>query len=156
MKAALKPGFAATSLTPALWERKLAVSALEHVTIRCAQLQRTRDFYVEFLGLAEGARPAFPFRGYWLYLGRAPVVHLVEATDTAGAWGRDMAVPQGADGTGAFDHVAFRGDDFAVLKERLQKAGMAFKERVVPGGALSQLFVSDPEGVLVEINFRND
>jgi len=26
---------------------------------------------------------------------------------------------------------------------------------VVPGGAISQLFVPDPEGVTVEINFRN-
>ena len=59
------------------------------------------------------------------------------------------------EGTGSFDHVAFRGDDFAAMRERLQKAGMTFRERVVPGGALSQLFVPDPEGVLVEINFRN-
>ena len=34
----------------------MAVQALEHVTIRCAQRQRTRDFYVELLGLAEGER----------------------------------------------------------------------------------------------------
>ncbi len=29
-----------------------------------------------------------------------------------------------------------------------------FRERVVPGGGIKQLFVPDPEGVLVEINFR--
>jgi catechol 2,3-dioxygenase-like lactoylglutathione lyase family enzyme len=134
----------------------LGVQALEHVTIRCAQLQRTRDFYVDLLGLSEGERPAFPFRGHWLYLGGIPVVHLVEASDSAGAWGRDIVIPKAEEGTGSFDHVAFRGDDFAALRERLQKAGMTFRERVVPGGALSQLFVPDPEGVLVEINFRND
>jgi catechol 2,3-dioxygenase-like lactoylglutathione lyase family enzyme len=133
----------------------LGVQALEHVTIRCAQLQRTRDFYVDLLGLSEGERPAFPFRGHWLYLGGIPVVHLVEASDSAGAWGREIVIPQAENGTGSFDHVAFRGDDFAAMRERLQKAGMTFRERVVPGGALSQLFVPDPEGVLVEINFRN-
>lgn len=133
----------------------MAVSALEHVTIRCAQLQRTRDFYVDFLGLAEGARPDFPFRGYWLYLGGVPVVHLVEASDKPSAWGGEIVMSHAGDGTGSFDHVAFRGDDFAAMRTRLQKAGMAFKERAVPGGALSQLFVRDPEGVLVEINFRN-
>ena len=47
----------------------MGVRALEHVTIRCGQLRRTRDFYVELMGLTEGERPAFPFRGYWLYLG---------------------------------------------------------------------------------------
>jgi catechol 2,3-dioxygenase-like lactoylglutathione lyase family enzyme len=133
----------------------LGIQALEHVTIRCAQLQRTRDFYVDLLGLRDGERPAFPFRGHWLYLGGIPVVHLVEASDSAGAWGRDIVIPRAEEGTGSFDHVAFRGDDFAAMRERLQKAGMTFRERVVPGGALSQLFVPDPEGVLVEINFRN-
>ncbi|HSS14840.1 MAG TPA: VOC family protein [Rhizomicrobium sp.] len=134
----------------------MGVQTLEHVTIRCAQLQRTRDFYVELMGLTDGERPDFPFRGHWLYLGGIPVVHLVEASDTAGAWGRDTVIPKAEEGTGSFDHVAFRGDDFQAMRAKLQKAGMTFKERVVPGGRLSQLFVPDPEGVLVEINFRND
>jgi catechol 2,3-dioxygenase-like lactoylglutathione lyase family enzyme len=134
----------------------VGVSALEHVTIRCAQLQRTRDFYVDLMGLTDGERPNFPFRGHWLYLGGIPVVHLVEATDTAGAWGRDIVIPNPEEGTGSFDHVAFKGADFQAMREKLQTAGLTFKERVVPGGRLSQLFVPDPEGVLVEINFRND
>lgn len=133
----------------------MGVSALEHITIRCAQLQRTRDFYVELLGLTEGARPNFAFRGHWLYLGGVPVVHLVEASDKAGAWSREIVIPDAAKGTGSFDHVAFRGDDANVLKEKLAQAGVTYRERVVPGGAISQLFVSDPEGVTVEINFRN-
>lgn len=133
----------------------MGVQALEHVTIRCGQLRRTRDFYVDFMGLSEGERPAFPFRGHWLYLGGIPVIHLVEASDTAGAWGREGApAPVAEDGTGAFDHVAFRGDDFEAMRARVKQAGMTFKERIVPGGALKQLFVLDPEGVLVEINFR--
>ncbi|HUE64997.1 MAG TPA: VOC family protein [Rhizomicrobium sp.] len=134
----------------------MGVQLLEHVTIRCAQLRRTRDFYVELMGLTEGDRPAFPFRGHWLYLGGVPVVHLVEASDSAGAWGRDIVTPKVEDGTGSFDHVAFRGDDFQAMRNRLNEAGIIFKERIVPGGQLSQLFVPDPEGVLVEINFRNE
>ena len=133
----------------------MGVSALEHVTIRCAQLQRTRDFYVDLMGLTDGERPNFPFRGHWLYLGGIPVVHLVEATDTAGAWGRDIVIPNPEEGTGSFDHVAFKGDDFEVMRDRVKAAGMTFQERVVPGRPLKQLFVLDPEGVLVEINFRN-
>lgn len=132
----------------------MAVQALEHVTIRCADLKATRDFYVELIGLAEGARPDFPFRGYWLYLGGIPVVHLVDGQDKASAWGGEAGVAV-AD-TGPFDHVAFRGDDFGAMRAQLAAAGVEFRERVVPGGALSQLFVRDPDGVLVEINFRRD
>ncbi|HEY2009638.1 MAG TPA: VOC family protein [Rhizomicrobium sp.] len=133
----------------------MGVQVLEHITIRCAQLRRTRDFYVELMGLSEGERPDFPFGGYWLYLGGIPVIHLVEASDSAGAWGGRLIIPTAQEGTGSFDHVAFRGDDFQAMRARLQEAGVTFKERVVPGGQLSQLFVPDPEGVLVEINFRN-
>ena len=92
----------------------MTVQALEHVTIRCANLKRTRDFYVELMGLSEGERPAFPFRGHWLYLGGVPVIHLVEASDSAGAWGGRLVIPTPEEGTGSFDHVAFRGDDFQV------------------------------------------
>jgi catechol 2,3-dioxygenase-like lactoylglutathione lyase family enzyme len=131
----------------------MPVQVLEHVTIRCADLKATRDFYVEMLGLAEGARPDFPFRGHWLYLGGIPVVHLVDAHDKASAWGGEPGAAERD--TGPFDHVAFRGDDFGRMRGALAAAGVDFRERVVPGGALSQLFVRDPDGVLVEINFRN-
>ena len=132
----------------------MGVQALEHVTIRCAQLQRTRDFYVELIGLTEGERPDFPFRGYWLYLKAAPVIHLVEAADSGGAWGGQIALPDPKEGTGAFDHVAFHGRDFEQMRAVLAAAGLNFRERVVPGDRLKQLFVPDPEGVLVEINFH--
>ncbi len=130
----------------------MTVLALEHVTIRCAQRQETRDFYVELMGLIEGPRPEFPFRGHWLYLGGVPVVHLVEAADKGSAWGGEPGAV-GSD-TGPFDHVAFQGGDFEAMRARLQAAGVTFRERIVPGGELKQLFVPDPEGVLVEINFR--
>jgi catechol 2,3-dioxygenase-like lactoylglutathione lyase family enzyme len=135
----------------------MTVSALEHITIRCAQLRLTRDFYCRVLGLREGARPDFPFRGHWLYLEDVPVIHLVEAADTGGAgWAQEgrRAPPSPEDGTGAFDHVAFRGGDFEAMRARLTAAQAGFRERIVPGGTLRQLFVHDPEGVLVEINFR--
>lgn len=133
----------------------MGVSRLEHVTIRCRKREQTRDFYVQLLGLAEGPRPEFPFRGHWLYLGGAPVVHLTEAADHPGSWtgGLERAEAE-QDGTGPFDHVAFRGDDFDAMRARLQAAGVSFRERIVPGGRLKQLFVPDPEGVMVELNYE--
>lgn len=139
----------------------MPVTALEHATIRCSRLAETRDFYCRVLGLEDGARPAFPFRGHWLYLGGVPVIHLVEAADTKGAWGAGRgghAESGHNDGgpadTGPFDHIAFQGDDFDAMRGRLVTENRLFRERIVPGGALKQLFVPDPEGVLVEINFR--
>ena len=65
----------------------MGVSRLEHVTIRCRRRQATRDFYVGLIGLEEGPRPDFPFRGHWLYLGGVPV---------APAWNAEMFAFQSA------------------------------------------------------------
>jgi len=133
----------------------MGVSRLEHVTIRCRKRQETRDFYATLLGLKEGPRPDFPFRGHWLYLGGDPVVHLTEAADHPGSWTGELERETSAgNGTGAFDHVAFRGDDFDAMRAKLLAAGVSFHERIVPGGRLKQLFVPDPEGVMVELNYE--
>src|SRR5260221_11726875 len=105
-----------------------------HVTIRCAQLQHPRDFYVELMGLTDGERPNFPFRGHWLYLGGVPVIHLVEAADIGGAWGRAVVLPDPAEGTGAFDHVAFQGADFDAMRAKLNAAGVDFTARTATVG----------------------
>jgi catechol 2,3-dioxygenase-like lactoylglutathione lyase family enzyme len=134
----------------------MGVSRLEHVNIRCNRLAATIAFYTEILGLTMGPRPAFPFGGAWLYCGDTAVVHLVDAAEHPGSWSGTLARDGGAaagPGTGAFDHVAFHGEDFEAMKARLNGAGLTFRDRVVPGTGLKQIFVPDPEGVMVELNF---
>jgi len=57
----------------------MALLSLNHVTIRPHDIEATRDFCVDIVGLREGARPPFGFPGYWLYAGDVPVIHLVGA-----------------------------------------------------------------------------
>ena len=127
----------------------MPVEQLEHFTVRCTDVDATRDFYANMLGLTVGPRPDFPFKGHWLYCGGSPVAHLV---DKAESDIRDGA-RSGAD-TGALDHVAFRGVDIEATRATLRAANIAFRETGVPGGRLRQIFVPDPDGVLVELNFR--
>ena len=49
---------------------------LNHFLVLAEDLEATRDFYAEILGLQVGERPPFSFPGYWLYLGDQAVVHL--------------------------------------------------------------------------------
>jgi catechol 2,3-dioxygenase-like lactoylglutathione lyase family enzyme len=42
----------------------MALQSLNHVTIRPHDIEATRNFYVEIVGLTEGARPPFGFPGY--------------------------------------------------------------------------------------------
>jgi len=131
----------------------MAVDMLEHFTVRCTDLERTRDFYSEIVGLRVGPRPPFDFAGYWLYLGEQPVVHLVldsECDDGRPPRALSDAPPE----TGALDHIAFRGQDLEATRALFRARGIAFRERPVPGKPLHQIFLHDPDGVMIELNFR--
>ena len=128
----------------------MALEALEHYTIQCADLTGTRDFYRDVLGLVDGPRPNFGFSGHWMYCGDVPVVHLM---------GADHVRPQDGGGapkteTGAFDHIAFRGSDAAATVANLKARGIEFRARDVPDIGLHQVFVRDPNGIMIEMNFR--
>ena len=90
----------------------MALEALEHFTITCADLARTRDFYRDVLGLAEGYRPNFNFAGYWLYSGEIPVVHL---TDDKGAIPENRTGARGEANTGGADKSSILADGMESL-----------------------------------------
>ena len=56
--------------------------------------------------------------------------------------------------TGSLDHIAFRGTDAAATISRLKARGIAFREAVLSDIGLHQVFVRDPNGIMVEMNFR--
>ncbi|MGH6683659.1 MAG: VOC family protein [Pseudolabrys sp.] len=128
----------------------MPVEMLEHYTIRCASLEATRDFYRDVLGLTVGERPIFPFKGHWLYLGGVPIVHLVDAQESEMRDGPHRGVD-----TAALDHIAFRGIDIEATRATMRAKGLAFRENEVPGGRIRQIFAHDPDGILIELNFRN-
>jgi catechol 2,3-dioxygenase-like lactoylglutathione lyase family enzyme len=115
---------------------------LDHVNVRCSDLEATRTFFEEIVGLTVGARPDFRFPGYWLYSGDRAFVHLV-----------GMELSNAPAGKGTVDHFAFRGGDYATQKAAIEKAGLKFRENDVPGMDLRQIFVEGPDGIAVELQF---
>lgn len=122
----------------------MPVDTLQHINIRVADADRARDFYVRILGLRVGDRPPFESSGYWLYLGTQPVIHLVQ---------KPPGEPAAARNTGAIDHVAFRGVDLDSTRQALAREGIRFEEKRVPRDNSVQLFVLDPDGIRIELNF---
>ena len=122
----------------------MAVDALQHVNLRVRDLEASKEFYVRVVGLRVGARPPVASVGYWLYLQDDPVIHLVELSDGEG----------GAAGSGVVDHIAFRGVDFEQTRDQFQALGILFREAVIPRDGTRQLFVHDPNGVKIELNFE--
>ena len=134
-----------STLTPPRLPSPMSIRRLDHYLVIAADLEKTRAFYTDVLGLRVGPRPPFDFPGYWLYAGETAVVHLADASREG----------QGSDtgGTGALDHVAFAASGLATMLASLGKHGIVPRQRTVPGQGLHQLFVRDPDGVTIELNF---
>lgn len=138
----------------------MGVRKLGHYSIRTLDLDASRTFYTEVLGLKEGFRPPFKFPGIWLYLGNDEadfgVVHIIgiDRADPAGL--REYLGDKSETdlvGTGAVDHMAFLVDGLRDMRERLAAAKLPFTERIVPSLGLYQVFVKDPSDVTIELNF---
>ena len=138
--------------------------SLNHFSVRTLDLEATKLFYVSVLGLTEGPRPDFPFPGYWLYQGptdayQNAAVHIIgiDKNDVSGLTNylgeRDTAQLKGS---GALDHVAFFATGLADMLLRLKEHNIEPRQREVPGLGLHQLFLDDPNGIVIELNYPFD
>ena len=130
----------------------MPLTRLEHYFVYASDLERSRHFYEEILGLENGPRPDFDFPGFWFYLDGGAVVH-VGNSDFEGGYVKHDEVRKITGGTGPLDHIAFRGTDIDEFESRFEDLGIDFQRREIPDFKLSQLFVKDPEGVTIEMNF---
>ena len=117
------------------------------------EIERTREFYCEALGLEVGERPPLEFPGDWLYLDGVPCVHVAERRAFE-AHSERVGIPASprSDGTGAVDHLAFSGEDYDEVVARLERSGIEATKNTVAGAGVRQLFCEDPNGVKIEIN----
>ena len=109
------------------------------------------------LGLEVGPRPTFPFPGVWLYQGGVAVVHVVgiDPDDASGLKDYLGDKPAATSGTGTIDHVAFVGSDVEGMRRKLRGINIPHRDRTVPSLDLEQVFLEDPNGVTIELNFPN-
>jgi catechol 2,3-dioxygenase-like lactoylglutathione lyase family enzyme len=134
------------------------LTGLEHYAIRTTKLEETKNFYVDLLGLDDGYRPPFPFPGHWLYLGEHAIVHLF-AIDPDNPDGLNDYLGEvdtsNLSGSGAVDHLAFRAEEPEDLMGRIKKSGAEYRDRKVPDLELYQVFLEDPNGITIELNYFN-
>ena len=138
------------------------VEKLDHYSLRTADLDRAIQFYADALGFWAGPRPPSQTPGAWLYTRSAageaaghPVVHLIGIHASAGSTlseqAQDHHLPTGR--TGALDHIAFAASGAADMRARLTQHGIVFHERTALNMPLHQMFMEDPDGVMIELNY---
>ena len=135
----------------------MPLSHIEHFLLQTADMDKTREWYVKVLGMRVGPSPDFKFPVFWLYLGDKDVVHVTEGGAQVSA-NRKRYVgqeSQATSGSGAVDHIAFRATGLRDMIAHLEALGVDFKQRQVDDQGLYQLFMFDPNGVKIELNYSN-
>lgn len=124
----------------------MPVAGLNHFNLRAprALLEELRRFYVEAIGLEEGPRPPFRSHGHWLYAQGHDILHLTES-------GPDEA--RIAHVATTFDHIALTCTDMEAMEARLRRHGIDYAVDHVPTTSRKQVFLRDPAGNGIELNF---
>jgi catechol 2,3-dioxygenase-like lactoylglutathione lyase family enzyme len=119
----------------------MPISALDHYNVVTSDLEITRRFYREVVGLHDGERPPFGRAGAWMYLDGHPILHI--------STGRAPTSRK----SDAYDHVAFRAYDLKGTRALLREKGVHFQEFGVPDRNMHQVFFRDPDGAEIELIF---
>jgi catechol 2,3-dioxygenase-like lactoylglutathione lyase family enzyme len=147
----------------------MGVKSLDHYNLLTTRFSETLAFYGEALGMEARAPMSMGdmSNGAWIHdESGAPLVHVqrVDPHNPEQRLGqvraRLGALADGIDaqrlsGAGAIEHIAFECDDYEGLRERLSKLGLELAFNDAPQVKLRQIFVRDPNGVLLELNFRS-
>ena len=133
----------------------MPVQRLEHFLVISEDIDATRDFYCDVLGMTVGFRPELDFPGYWLYLGDVGCLHLAE-WETYARWTKEVDIPMStkAPGSGPVDHIAFNATGFDEVIDKLDRRGLGYKQNRLDDIGLRQIFLKDPNGITLELNFR--
>jgi catechol 2,3-dioxygenase-like lactoylglutathione lyase family enzyme len=133
------------------------LSHIEHFLIQAEDVAATREWYVRVLGMREGPHPDFKFPVCWLYLGDVDVVHLTQggANVTENRIRYLGQQSQAVRGSGVVDHIAFRCTGLRDMLAHLKREKVGFDQRMVSDQGLYQIFMLDPNGLKIELNFAN-
>jgi catechol 2,3-dioxygenase-like lactoylglutathione lyase family enzyme len=122
----------------------MAATGMNHFTVLTDDVPSTVAFYRDFIGLTEGPRPPLGFPGAWLYSGNAAILHVVG--------GR----PKSELRSGVIDHMAFSATGLKATIASFDAKGIQYQCRQQKGSGIWQVFLHDPNGARVELDFAPD
>ena len=135
----------------------MPLTELNHYLLVARNLERTKKFYQDVLGMDLAERPDFGFPGYWLKAGGNICVHLASQAPNRI---RDQFLlkqhPRGTQGSGSVDHIAFLAKDPEAVRDRIKRNKVEMHVRSFPDAKLFQIFLKDPDSVTIELNFLGE
>jgi len=134
----------------------MPLTHIEHFLVAADDIDATRDWYARVLGMKTGPHPDFGFPVHWMYVNGVDIVHIGPSAKNAGDIQKKYlgrVSQKSAEGTGALDHIAFRATGLRGMLEHLKREKVSFTQRRANGQALFQLFLLDPNGIKIELNY---
>ena len=130
---------------------------LHHVALYVSDLDRTRTFYCDVLGMHEISRPAdFIFPGAYFKRGAAEVHVVVETTSGRAA---ELRTPWSAEElrTGYCVHFAFEVPSLDTYRDIFAGSGIApVGGPRIRADNVEQIYLADPDGHIIELLCRLD
>lgn len=114
---------------------------LAHTMIRVRDLDRSRAFYEDFLGLRETRRVELGDEAILVFLTDESETHYIELT-----WNRDGRDYELGN---QFGHLAFWAEDLEAVVEEVERRGWWYRRSKPDPGRY--IFVKDPDGYDIEI-----
>ncbi len=132
----------------------MRVNALDHVNIISADLDGSARFYEEVFGLERrnAPPPLTPDNAQWMFDGDGRAIFHINSLDCPRTFERDVAPGP----TGSIHHVALNCSGYDELTGRLAARKIAMQVNTIESVGLRQVFATDPNGVLLELNFWGD
>ena len=131
----------------------MRISHLEHFLIIADDIEETTSWYVDNLGFCVGETPDFGVPVNWLYLGDRDVIHVAQS-NVSNISKRPVATrSEITRGGHPIHHVAFRASGLDETLVHLQANGIEYVEQQASGQNVYQVFLQDPNGITVELNF---
>ncbi|GMH27324.1 hypothetical protein Nepgr_029167 [Nepenthes gracilis] len=127
-------------------DNPLGITSLNHFSIVCRSVEKSVDFYQNFLGFIPIRRPgSIDFDGAWLF-NYGIGIHLLQSEDPD-------KMPPISEINPKNNHLSFQCENMANVEKRLEGMNMEYvKGRVEEGGiAVDQIFFHDPDGLTIEI-----
>ena len=135
----------------------MAVTGLNHFNITASPdlIEQVKTFYRDILGFKVGPRAHLEHSGYWLYAGEAPILHLSACPEMDAKMGAEM-IKSTVKCRGFFNHISLNCVGLQATTARLSATNTPYKTIELSDIAQTQVFITDPAGIGVELTFFNE
>lgn len=134
----------------------MPVLGLNHVNVRTPDFKRTVEFLQNALGMTVTPVPGHESndKAVWAYDDSGVAVLHVASADVPYS-PTEVLPAEPPRGSGAIHHIALTCADFEATRTRLTGLSLGFRENHMADTGVRQIFVRDPTGILLELNFRD-